>query len=123
MTIKGECDATELSRFYAAADCLLLCSKREGRPNVVLEALSSGLPVVATDAGGTSELLAPGPCPLVRSRAVTDIANALSKMLEEPPTRESVRASVSNLSWQASWDVLEGLLQGHVEEATARAKR
>jgi glycosyltransferase involved in cell wall biosynthesis len=41
----------------AAADALLLTSKAEGTPNVVLEAQLLGCPAVATDVGGTSEVL------------------------------------------------------------------
>lgn len=38
-----------------AADCLLLTSHNEGLPNVILEAISCGLPVVATNVGGIAE--------------------------------------------------------------------
>ncbi len=41
-------------------DVLALCSDREGCPNVVLEAMASGLPVVATEAGGTDQLVKDG---------------------------------------------------------------
>jgi len=47
----------ELARVYSAADILLLCSTREGWPNVVLEALACGTPVVATDVGAVNEIL------------------------------------------------------------------
>ena len=47
----------ELARVYSAADVLLLCSTREGWPNVVLEALACGTPVVATDVGAVNEIL------------------------------------------------------------------
>ena len=43
----------------AASRLLLLSSQWEGMPNVVLEAMASGLPVVATDVHGVRELLGP----------------------------------------------------------------
>lgn len=45
---------------YLGVDGVVLCSRREGLPNVVLEALAHGRPVIATDVGDTSELLAGG---------------------------------------------------------------
>ena len=41
----------EMPDYYRAADCLLLTSRTEGSPNVVKEALASGLPVVTVDVG------------------------------------------------------------------------
>jgi len=43
--------------FYKKIDCLLLTSEMEGVPNVILEALSSGLPVISSNVGGISEIL------------------------------------------------------------------
>ena len=110
----GERRADELSQLYASADCLLLCSSREGRPNVVLEALSSGLAVVATAAGGTGELLAPGPFDAIPSRDAQQIAKALERTLAAPPSRQVVAESVAGLSWTASLDTLEAVLFQHI---------
>ena len=41
----------------AASDVLCLPSRREGCPNVVLEALASGRPVIGSAVGGVPELL------------------------------------------------------------------
>lgn len=48
---------TDVERFYAAADVLALASFQEAFGNVVLEALASGSPVVATRSVGAAELL------------------------------------------------------------------
>lgn len=49
--------STDAPRFVAGADALLLPSRWEGLPNVVLEALALGTPVIATpEAGGIGEI-------------------------------------------------------------------
>jgi glycosyltransferase involved in cell wall biosynthesis len=50
----GETDAR---RVYAAFDVAIQASESEGMPNAVLEAAAAGLPIVATDAGGTREII------------------------------------------------------------------
>jgi glycosyltransferase involved in cell wall biosynthesis len=50
----------DVPRLLRAADALCHPSSREGAPNIVLEAMAAGLPVVALDASGTGELVADG---------------------------------------------------------------
>lgn len=50
----------EVYPFYAAADCFILPSLREGFPNVMLEAMSFGLPVVGTQVAGSEECISEG---------------------------------------------------------------
>lgn len=47
----------EIALWLNVADCLCLPSLSEGMPNVVVEALSSGLPVLASDVGACNEIL------------------------------------------------------------------
>jgi glycosyltransferase involved in cell wall biosynthesis len=50
----------DMAPLYQEADMLVLTSDWEGTPNVVLEASASGLPVVATRAGGTPDAVRDG---------------------------------------------------------------
>lgn len=116
----GEAAPAELADWYAAADALLLCSHREGRPNVVLEALASGRPVVATPAGGTAELLEGRPELLAPDHEPGTIGAALAGVLRAPPAPSELRALVEPLTWSASAERLESLLQRAAREAHDR---
>lgn len=78
---------TQPQRFYEAADALLLPSRTEGLPNVVLEAMAMGVPVAATDVGGVSELLAHGRCGVILSQDEQTWANRIAYLLESSARR------------------------------------
>ena len=99
--------------WYRAANLLLLTSRREGRPNVVLEALSAGCPVLATSAGGTGELIS-DPRMLASTRDPEQLGKMLRELLDTPPDSISLRSTVGHLSWAASIDALEGVLEAVV---------
>jgi glycosyltransferase involved in cell wall biosynthesis len=50
----------DMSRWYATFDAFILTSENEGTPVVAIEALASGCPVVATNAGGTATVVRHG---------------------------------------------------------------
>jgi len=111
----GEVGSRVLVSWYAACDVLLLTSRREGRPNVVLEALACGRPVLATDAGGTGELLRLfAERSLARTRDPDELARMLAGLLADPPAPEALRESVASLSWEHSAEALERCLKAAV---------
>jgi glycosyltransferase involved in cell wall biosynthesis len=82
----------ELAAWYGAADLFVLATSHEGCPNVVLEALACGTPVVATPVGSIPELLASPGAGLVVERTVDELAAGIDKALEQGRDRDRVRA-------------------------------
>jgi len=75
----------DLRPFFHQASLLVLSSVFEALPNVVLEAMAAGLPVVATGVGGLPELVAPGKTGwLVPPRDAAALAAAISHLLADP---------------------------------------
>ena len=72
-------EESDMPRFYAALDVLALTSVREGLPNVLLEAMASGIPVIATDVGDVPRLLEGGGGVLVPSGDADATAAALAR--------------------------------------------
>jgi glycosyltransferase involved in cell wall biosynthesis len=57
ITLTGHIERADLGKIFAAADALVLTSSVEGMPLVILEALSCGIPIAATNVGDISRLL------------------------------------------------------------------
>ncbi len=79
----------EIGSCYKAMDVVLLTSRHEGLPNVLLEAQSLGVPVVAPDVGGVGETIADGVTGwAVRCNEPSELAGALAdhvdRCLKEP---------------------------------------
>ncbi|HYT94588.1 MAG TPA: glycosyltransferase [Gemmataceae bacterium] len=79
----------DLDAFVPHFDLLVLPSYAEGLPNVILEAFAAGVPVVATTAGGTAELVDEGVSGyIVRPGAVGPLAARILQVLASPQRHE-----------------------------------
>lgn len=97
----GQVAHEDLNRYYSCADILVLASSREGWPNVLLEAMACGTPVVATAAGAVPDFIRhPHAGLVVRERTVPAIVAAIRSLLENPPTRRQVREYAAQFSWE-----------------------
>ena len=99
--------------YYNAADASVLASHREGCPNVVLESLASGTPVVATEVGAVPELIEPGVNGrTVPARDADALAEAIREVLATEWSAEAVAASASVRSWDEVAAEVAGVLNG-----------
>lgn len=94
------CAFDDVALWMAAADLVTLPSYMEGCPNVVLEALASGRPVVATNVGGIPEILSDQFGRLVPPRDAAALAQALASVLGRGWDAQAISARNSR-SWEA----------------------
>lgn len=87
--------------WLAAADVFCLPSKREGCPNVVLEALASGRPVVASKVGGIPELVNDSNGILVTPENAAALAKGLAEALERKWDHAAIRNAMQDSSWSS----------------------
>ena len=113
--LRGE----ELAAAYAGMDLLVFPSHTDTFGNVVLEALSSGVPAIVTPDGG--------PCTIVRDgetgRIATDedFASAIAGILKDPARHAQMRIASRAHALTASWDsVFEGIYARYAETMPQR---
>ena len=104
-----------LADAYAAADVFAFASETETFGNVVLEALASGVPVVAVDRGGVTETVQPGRTGvLVRPGNLIGFADACTELLKNEDERlrlgNGARAEALTRSWSS---ILDGVLEAY----------
>lgn len=116
-TLPG-CAFDDVAVWMAAADLVTLPSYMEGCPNVVLEALACGRPVVATNVGGIPEILSSESGELVPPRDSAALAQALVSVLDRSWDAHAVSARGSR-SWET---VAAELLEVFESLAPARVK-
>ena len=112
---RGAVSRDEALRIVAGAEAGLLSSAWENLPHSAVEALSVGVPVVATAVGGVPEVVHDGANGLLVPPGDHErLAEAMRRVLEEPGLRERLAAgampSVESISSEAVYGRLEELL-------------
>ena len=94
----GRKSGDELLAYYAAADCFVSASYREGFPNTVLEAGAMGLPCVVTDINGSREIIRDGENGIIVSpQDAESLYNAMKIMLTSKADRENMAGNARKM--------------------------
>ncbi|MDH3311116.1 MAG: glycosyltransferase [Gammaproteobacteria bacterium] len=98
------CGRAELSRFLVQARAAVVPSRWENFPNTCIEAMASGLPVIASRDGGMAEMIEDGQTGWLASESGREgLATALERALKTPP---DALASIGHAASQAIRELL-----------------
>ncbi len=112
----GSVPNDELRTYYAAADVSCLASRREGWPNVILESLACGTPVVATRAGAVPGILTPA-YGIVVDPIPESICEGLHTALERGWDSAGISAYAQAYTWDNVAAQVERVLSGLTSKA------
>ncbi len=96
----GRVDHDDIGIWMGATDYFCLPSLREGCPNVILEALGCGVPVLASKVGAIPDVVTKETGILFSPTNVEDIANSIKQAVGTKWSADSISASVNKLSWE-----------------------
>jgi len=112
VTIVGEVDHDNISTWMNAADIFCLPSIREGTPNVILEALACGKPIVATSVGGIPDILnRSGESILVPPRDAQSLAGAFERIFATSNEWKCFNVSAKVVSWKEHAEMIFDILK------------
>ena len=97
----------QLVWFYNAADVSCLLSEREGWPNVIVESLACGTPVVATPVGGIPEILSTPEVGILVSRTSEQVAVALGESLNKIWSKTHILNHAKMFDWGQTADAIQ----------------
>ena len=100
--LAGEIPHEDLHLWYSAADLSTLFSRREGWPNVVLESMACGTPVLATPVGGVPEILGDGRSGALAEGEDEALGRALAEALARPWDREAIAKDAARHTWETA---------------------
>lgn len=118
VTLAGAQPPAEVARWMAASDLVTLPSYSEGHPNVLVEALACGRPVVATPVGGIPEVVDAESGILVPARDAQALAAGLAQALDRRWDEAALARKFSRDWRQVAEDTLEACEQALRESRT-----
>lgn len=121
VTFLGHRSGEELARLYASADLFVFPSTTDTFGNVTLEAMASGLPVVAADSSVTRELLVPGAGSFYLPGDARALASHIARWGRDPALRKAAGRRGREGAHARSWDhVFDELFTDYLAVVAAR---
>jgi glycosyltransferase involved in cell wall biosynthesis len=116
---RGYVEASDREALYAGARLLVLPSLDEGFGLPVLEAMSAGIPVIATNVGALPEVLGDAG-PLVDAHDVNGLAEGMARMVEDDNHARACAEAGLERAATFSWAHTAAVVRGMYEDAIVR---
>jgi glycosyltransferase involved in cell wall biosynthesis len=115
-------ERAELPQFFKETNLFVYPSRHEGMPNAVLEAMASGLPVVATRIAGNEDLVSEHTGQLVPAEDATALRLALETLITDAQGRERMGAAARrHVEAHFGWHQVAGKYMDLIERVTRMA--
>jgi glycosyltransferase involved in cell wall biosynthesis len=112
VNLVGPIPHDSLMSFIHDSDALILPSYREGVPNVVMESLSTGTPVIVTKVGGIPEVVQENTNGVfINALSGEGVKEAILKAKNTEWQSDAIRASISHLTWANTAQHIQSLLE------------
>jgi glycosyltransferase involved in cell wall biosynthesis len=119
--LPGRVPQDRLPDIYTAADLLLLVSTSEGWPNVLLESMACGTPVIVSDLDGIEDIVAAPEAGVILPETTPSlITAAVRDFFTAPPDRAATRAYAERFDWRST---TEGQIALFHQTCRGRARR
>lgn len=107
LTLLGTVPSSAVAHHLAAADVFVLCSRSEGHPKAILEAMACGRPSVGTNVPGIRDVLKDGETGLLASESAASLAKAIGALLHDRALAERLaRAARAEVEQHYDLDAL-----------------
>ena len=101
----GWVDQSKLSSYYKSADICVFPSRHEGFGLVVLEAMASGIPVIASDIPSFQEIISDGyDGKLFKSEDADDLSKEIIALYQDPHLRKKLSRNAFEKAKRYSWE-------------------
>jgi teichuronic acid biosynthesis glycosyltransferase TuaC len=117
--LPGNVPNDQLRLWFSAAQISCLVSSREGWPNVLLESMACGTPVVATNVWGAPEVIVSPELGILVEQNINSIATALEQALQKPWDRPEIAHYAS----KRTWTVVAAEVEDYFEQSTGKKPR
>jgi len=124
ISFAGIVEHDKVTHFIASAKMLVLPSHNEGQPNVIMEAMALGVPVIATRVGAIPDMISHGHSGwLIEPGDAKGLAAAINLLGRDEKFREQLAANAIVGVRQYTWPVVVEILESRLFELANKAEQ